>query len=480
MGRSRGFSLVRHPSGRRGRALPAAVALTVAVSTTLLAGCNWATFGHDADKAPVRSIEAPSSFKGNDFGRAVLPLSDGQGSAAAFVASSINDNTIAVVTIDTSGAVNSRALPGTALHDTEDSVISSLAEDRGGGALGLLLGTPKIHNQGYGRIYTYPLTAMLEGNVTTKPVASLPPEEGGLGRGVAVGHLGGMVNLNDYAVASDDHLVVLVDGTTATPPEVVGAAGCDTTFDPNQDARYRLRRALLSASLWAPALADKTEQLVATSPHPTGTPGKLSIFSVTGSGSAFSLNCLTTITAPGPELVPRFGSSLASADFDGDGNLDLLVGAPGQHAYVFRGPFAGAVPTPITISDPEGVDFGYAVAALDLDGNGAAEALIGDPYATVDGQERAGRVTAYSWNATTKSMETMRVYSDHSPEANANFGSTVNSLPFCTSPTSPAAGMPCSDQDSARVLMVGASNEVFVYFREGNKGGKKLTDVRAP
>ncbi|MEO7669422.1 MAG: FG-GAP repeat protein [Polyangia bacterium] len=473
---------MRQPSGPqcRRRWWRAAVALTGTVSVTLLAGCNWATFGHDADKAPVRSIEAPSSFKGNDFGRAVLPLSDGQGSAAAFVASSINDNTIAVVTIDTSGAVNSRALPGTALHDTEDSVISSLAEDRGGGALGLLLGTPKIHNQGYGRIYTYPLTAMLEGNVTTKPVASLPPEEGGLGRGVAVGHLGGMVNLNDYAVASDDHLVVLVDGTTATPPEVIGAAGCDTTFDPNQDARYLLRRALLSASLWAPALADKTEQLVATSPHPTGTPGKVSLFSVTGSGSAFSLNCLATAIAP--EMTPRFGTSLASGDFDGDGHPDLLVGAPGQRAYLYRGPFAGAVPTPITIVDPEGVDFGYAVAALDLDGTGGAEALIGDPYATVDGQERAGRVTAYSWNATSMSMVAVRTYSDHSPQANANFGSTVNSLRFCTSPTSPAAGVICSERDSSRVLMVGASNEVFVYFREGIKlrDGHTVLDVRTP
>jgi hypothetical protein len=484
---------ILHHAGRRSTLPGSSTRPDIALASLGLAllagsiGCNWTTFADDANKAPVRSIGAPNSFKEQDFGRLLLPLSDGQGKAAAFMASSTNGTSVVLLTIDSSGGVSTTAIPGSALNDTEASTISSLAEDAGASPLKLLLGSPKVHNQGYGRVYTYALSPMLDQAVTTLPVPPLP-EEPGLGRGLAIGHVGGVEAKSDTIVASDANLVVMVDGSTWTTPAVPGS-GCDPTFDVTLDPRYKLRRPVLAARLWPDTAGMTAQQIALASPHPPGgAPGMVSFFSVAGAGTSFELACLAAVTAPKPDMKARFGVSLATGDFNADGQVDLLVGAPGQNAYIYLGPFpSGAAPTPITISDPDGVDFGFSVAALNVDGTPGDEALIGDPYATVGGQSQAGRVTAYALNVATMTTEVKKTYSDHSPEANANFGWTVNALKFCTASPSPAAGSSCpSDAETSHVLMIGAANEVFVYFREGAniperaEGGNTIQDVRVP
>ncbi|MDE2640383.1 MAG: trypsin-like peptidase domain-containing protein [Chloroflexota bacterium] len=77
---------------------------------------------------------------------------------------------------------------------------------------------------------------------------------------------------------------------------------------------------------------------------------------------------------------------LASADFDGDGADDLLLGAPGAGGggllYGLRGPvFAGDDPVglrdaPVLDRGADGQGFGAALAAGDIDGDGIADAVI--------------------------------------------------------------------------------------------------------
>src|SRR4051794_1736817 len=63
------------------------------------AGCNWSKFQDASDRAPVRSIGGPSGYDSTDFGKSITPLSSGQGSAAAFVATSINETHLVLVQI---------------------------------------------------------------------------------------------------------------------------------------------------------------------------------------------------------------------------------------------------------------------------------------------------------------------------------------------------------------------------------------------
>jgi hypothetical protein len=92
------------------------------------------------------------------------------------------------------------------------------------------------------------------------------------------------------------------------------------------------------------------------------------------------------------------GSSVACGDVTGDGNDDLVVGAPtGDDAgtiYLYGD--ATSLPatptTALTSGDPLRGRLGVAIAVTDFDGDGVADVFSGAPYMPTG---RAGRVLGW-------------------------------------------------------------------------------------
>lgn len=81
----------------------------------------------------------------------------------------------------------------------------------------------------------------------------------------------------------------------------------------------------------------------------------------------------------------RFGNSLARADFNGDGYDDLAVGAPlyrGTGAvFIYHGSHAGLLTTASVVlqGDNPGDLFGVSIASGDFNGDGNPDLLVGVP-----------------------------------------------------------------------------------------------------
>jgi hypothetical protein len=156
---------------------------------------------------------------------------------------------------------------------------------------------------------------------------------------------------------------------------------------------------------------------------------------------------LITIDAPNGEL--DFGKDIVAADFNGNGISDLAIGST-ERVYVYLDVDVSAgLPAPLILQSPDGPGgFGTALAAGDLTGDSADELVIGAPNTPAKDEPGAGRV--YLYQLVGSDFGNPVALGDAQPEPNQVFGRAVAVMPF---------------GDDGRIVVVGAKDEIYTYFR---------------
>jgi hypothetical protein len=359
--------------------------LVLAVVAVGLPGCNPSSFNSLTDQAPVAQFAPSGSSTDSLF---VLPLpmpaEPGTTSAARMLVSDKNNGSLTVADYDMNGKVTLTEASATDRANLGGySVYSAAARPDG---VTMMLGTPNYggsDNPG-GAVSLMSLIANGTGGYT---FAIQPGVQGGghLGIAVAAGNVTG-AGVGANFVAVGDATVEVFGGVDGKQIVATSAAGCTTLL--STTASTYASRPLAVGDL----LAGGYEEIALASP------GKVVLIQWDGTAT---LPCPAKPLTMGASVT--FGTSVAVADFDGDGRPDLAVGNPPDKVYVFFGPLgpmidamiATGVTTPsVTITSVSTTGFGQAIAAYHLPGQIGSQLLVADPGGTVGGH--VGKVMLFN------------------------------------------------------------------------------------
>ncbi|RLC38737.1 hypothetical protein DRH27_01545, partial [Candidatus Falkowbacteria bacterium] len=144
---------------------------------------------------------------------------------------------------------------------------------------------------------------------------------------------------------------------------------------------------------------------------------------------------------PGNFKDGKFGRSVASGDFNGDGIIDILAGTASStlhEVYIFFGrtgqPMTAISSADVTLQYPgtdDSVNFGYSVASGDFNGDGYDDALVGAYNADI-GSSNEGKAYIFYGSSNLSGPDSSADYTMEDPDnvADDRFGLQVTSGDF--------------------------------------------------
>ena len=249
----------------------------------------------------------------------------------------------------------------------------------------------------------------------------------------AWGGFGGAVAAGDVNGDGKADIIIGANGETVGPNTGEGRAyafsGQDgsllrTLNTPNTQAGAGFGGAVASADLNGDGKADIiVAAYVETIGANTGQ-GRVYVFS----GANGSL--LRTLNTPNPQANAHFGVKVVAGDVNGDGRVDIVVGAPDEtvgantgqgRLYVFSGTDGSLLQTLTTANPQADAGFGARAVAGDVNGDGKADIIVGAGAEWTADYGFQGR--AYVFSGANGSL--LRTLNTPNPQADAAFGSAV-------------------------------------------------------
>ncbi len=414
-------------------------------------GCNPMEFDDLADRAPVQVKDTPGELE--VFQASAVSLgsvwSDEHSSHVLAIGGNGPDS-IVTMKLSETGEISTKS--GGETYEG-NSIVTGLATiTRAGDTPMLLAGVP-----GDGVVYLagvrsdyYPMS---EGIRLVANQIGLGAERA-FGGSVAAANMGPVLGADAarafWVVASMKNIFVFTNPENNSSDRI--SCGVDTAcnYDSEDCEGFRPQdRGLTAGRLFSVSGEEEGREALAVGvPKKREGSGIVKLIYYYGDGSQTGTECndsesgfLTKIIEAPDTTESSFGTSVLAVDLDGDGWDELVVGAPGsKKAYLYSIDESSRDATdvwegidPIAVLEPGSYEdsprtFGYSLAALDLNGDGVKELVIGDPSVSIDGNSTAGRVHVFSVQMTSgpgAAVEELGVLQDAEPQKSKRFGKGI-------------------------------------------------------